>query len=149
MRGPFRFFTSIIAIGFLLLSTHPLAMESLPGPVPARVVAVIDGDTLVVQARIWIGQAVETKVRLGDIDTPELTARCEEARRLAEAARSLVQELAATGEVTLHDVHLGKYAGRVLARVVAADGRDFAATLLAAGLARRYHGGARAPWCRG
>ena len=134
-------------MGFLQLGSPAFGVENLPGPVPARVVAVIDGDTLVVQARIWIGQAVETKVRLGNIDTPELSARCEEARRLAEAARSLVQELADTGEVTLHDVHLGKYAGRVLARVVAADGRDFGATLLAAGLARGYEGGARLPWC--
>jgi endonuclease YncB( thermonuclease family) len=134
-------------MGFLQLSSAAFAIDSVPGPVPARVLAVIDGDTLVVQARIWIGQAVETKVRLENIDTPELTARCEEARLLAEAARALVQELADHGEVTLHDVHVGKYAGRVLARVVAADGRDFGATLLAAGLARSYDGGARLPWC--
>ena len=34
----------------------PRAGDVVPGPVPARVVAVIDGDTITVRARIWLGQ---------------------------------------------------------------------------------------------
>ncbi len=32
----------------------PLHRQSVPGPVPAKVLRVIDGDTLMVRARIWI-----------------------------------------------------------------------------------------------
>jgi micrococcal nuclease len=37
--------------------------NAVAGPVTARVLAVIDGDTLAVSARIWIGQTIETRVR--------------------------------------------------------------------------------------
>ena len=138
------------ALAALLLGLLPPAVatgERLPGPVPAQVMAVIDGDTLVVKARIWLGQAVETRVRLADIDTPALRAPCDSARLLAVRARDLVLRLAGDGEVTLHDVRLGKYAGRVIARVVTADGSDLGAALLAAGLAHDYDGGRKRRWC--
>jgi endonuclease YncB( thermonuclease family) len=35
----------------------------------------------------------------------------------------------------------------VLARVMAADGTDLGAALVAAGLAKAYRGGRRVPWC--
>ena len=38
-----------------------LAAERLAGPIPARVLAVIDGDTIEVQARIWLGQEINTR----------------------------------------------------------------------------------------
>lgn len=138
------------ALAALLLGLLPpplAAGERLPGPVPARVLAVIDGDTLVVKARIWLGQAVETRVRLADIDTPALRADCDSARLLAVRARDLVIRLAGDGEVTLYDVRLGKYAGRVIARVVTADGSDLGTALLAAGLAHDYDGGRKRRWC--
>ena len=40
-----------------------------------------------------------------------------------------------------------KYAGRVVARVLTADGTEVAQTLLSEKLARAYDGGRRAPWC--
>jgi endonuclease YncB( thermonuclease family) len=46
----------------------------LRGPVPARVMAVLDGDTLLVQARLWLDQTLEVRVRLGGIDTPNCAA---------------------------------------------------------------------------
>ena len=55
--------------------------EIVPGPVPAEVLAVLDGDTLVVRARIWLGQDVETRIRLDGIDAPELKGKCESERR--------------------------------------------------------------------
>lgn len=121
--------------------------EFIAGPVAARVLTVIDGDTLLVRARIWLGQEVETRVRLAGVDTPEPRGRCPGERALAGRARDFVSRLLATGAVTLYDVRFGKYGGRVLARVVAADGTDTGTALIAAGLARAYAGGKRQPWC--
>ncbi|MGH6662858.1 MAG: thermonuclease family protein [Rhodospirillales bacterium] len=121
--------------------------EIVPGPVPAEVLAVLDGDTLVVRARIWLGQDVETRIRLDGIDAPELKGKCESERRMAVEARDRVARLAAGGRVILRNIQYGKYAGRVVARVETPDGRDFSDALLSAGLARAYDGRRREPWC--
>lgn len=70
----------------------------------ARVLAVIDGDTLAVRARIWIGQTIETRVRLAGVDTPELRGDCDGERELAVAARNFVMARVAGGDVVLWDV---------------------------------------------
>lgn len=121
--------------------------EVVPGPVEARVVAVVDGDTLVVSARIWLGQRIETHVRIDGVDAPELRGRCRGERDLARAARTFVATRIGGEPVVLSDVRFGKYAGRVVARVETAAGEDLAEVLIAAGLARRYDGRARRPWC--
>ena len=115
---------------------------------PATVLRVIDGDSLVVRATIWLGQKVETTVRLLGVDTPELRGACGEERDLATRSRAFTARLAETGaEVTLSDIQLGKFAGRVLARVVTTDGVDIGQALIDAGLARPYRGGRRGTWC--
>lgn len=124
------------------------AGEVLPGPLPARVVAVVDGDTLEVSARIWLGQAVRVRVRLAGIDAPELRGKCAAERRAAGRAKAFLTAAVADGEVRLSQIRYGKYAGRVLARIAAADGRDLGQALLARGLARVYDGGKRPAWCR-
>jgi endonuclease YncB( thermonuclease family) len=128
------------------------AGERLAGPVPAAVIAVVDGDTLSVRAHIWLGQRVETLVRLAGVDAPELRGKCERERALAAQARDFLRARlgpreAASGGVLLRDIRLGKYAGRVLARVQGPDGADLAELLLAEGLARRYAGRERPSWC--
>ena len=128
------------------------AAETLPGPIRARVTGVIDGDTLAVQARIWLGQDVDIHVRLVGIDAPELKSKCAAERDAALKARAMLAELVglgngAGGEVTLSDVRYDKYGGRVLARVAAQDGTDLASALVAKKLARPYDGKARQAWC--
>ena len=108
---------------------------------------VIDGDTIVVRARIWLGQEVETRVRLTGADAPELDGGCEVERRLARRARDFVRDKAAGGQVVLSHIAYGKYAGRVLARVRIPGGEDFSEALIKAGLARPYGGGRRRTWC--
>lgn len=127
------------------------AREILPGPVPAVVVAVIDGDSLKVRARIWLGVETEIIARLEGIDAPELNGRCPAERDQARLARQRLADLAPVASaVTLREIQGDKYGNRVLARVRDSDGRDLAAALLAAGLARPYAGrGARPPWCAG
>jgi endonuclease YncB( thermonuclease family) len=129
------------------LATPLAARERLPGPIPASVAVVIDGDTLRVKARVWLGQEVDTLVRLLGVDAPELDGRCADERRRAEDARAFVRRRTQDRSVTLVDVRTDKYGGRVLARVMAADGTDLGAALVAAGLAKAYRGGRRVPWC--
>ncbi len=141
------------ALGLLLAAGVAVALgaaresDGVPGPVSARVLDVIDGDTILVRARIWIGQEVETRVRLVGVDAPELRGACAHERGLAVAARDFVVAALAGGPVRLSDIRHGKYGGRVLARVVTAEGDDLGALLVAAGLARAYRGGRRGGWC--
>jgi endonuclease YncB( thermonuclease family) len=123
------------------------AAELIPGPVPARVVRVIDGDTLTVEATIWLGQRLTVNARVRGIDTPELHGACEREKAMAEAARSALARMTEAGAVRLTNIANGKYAGRVLADVATDDGTDVAAYMLATGLARPYDGSARAGWC--
>lgn len=120
---------------------------TVPGPVRAAVVNVIDGDTILVRADVWIGQVVETRVRLLGIDAPELHGRCSEETERARQAKATLAQLASTA-VLLTDVRPDKYGGRVLAHVQTPDHVDVAHRMLDAGLARAYDGGHRAPWCR-
>ena len=76
----------------------PALGESLAGPVPALVTQVIDGDTLQVRARIWLGHEVATRVRLADIDAPESSAACPRARRLAGEATAFVSAKLGLGD---------------------------------------------------
>ena len=137
---------AVITVG-LTLPSATWARERLPGPIQADVVSVRDGDTLEVRARIWLGQVISTKVRLAGVDTPELRGRCHRERRMAEAARDFVRGKLADPRVTLRDIRYGKYAGRVLARVITARGEDLGEALIAAGLGRPYRGRRRGSWC--
>ena len=125
----------------------PGTSETIPGPIPAEVLRVLDGDTIVVRARIWLGQDIETRVRLEGVDAPELNGKCETERRLARKARDLTASLSDGGKVILSDIQYGKYAGRVVARVHAPGGEDFSGTLLRNGLGRAYDGRRRQSWC--
>ena len=137
MVALFRF---VLPLGIALIAISATAAEMLSGPVPATVLDVVDGDTITVRARIWLGQAIETRVRLAGIDTPELRGRCDEERALAVRAREALQAYLSGHQVTLTDIRHGTYAGRVVARVSAGDRPDIAESLLTAGLARSYGG---------
>ncbi|HYD70651.1 thermonuclease family protein [Azospirillum sp.] len=139
---------ALLAAVVMIASAPALAERPvLPGPIPADVLEVVDGDTLAVRATVWLGHSVETRVRLEGIDTPERRAQCPQEKQLAEAAHERLRALVADGRVTLLDVQNDKYGGRVRARVLTAAGADVAEALLTAGLARRYHGERRQSWC--
>ncbi len=114
----------------------------------ARVVFVYDGDTFTADVDVWPGQVNRVHVRIVGIDAPEIRTRnaCEKA--LAIKARDAMRGILARGKVTLTQIRLGKYAGRMLATVLV-DGADAGAEMIRRGLARVYHGGKRLPWCGG
>ncbi|MEM7765950.1 MAG: thermonuclease family protein [Pseudomonadota bacterium] len=123
-----------------------LADAPLPGPIPADVIRVVDGDTIKVRAQIWVDQSVEVSVRLAGIDAPEIyRPRCEAEKAPARAAKAAVA--AQVGErVFLRDIRMGKYAGRVVADTILSDGESLSARLLAQGHA--IPDGADKPWCQ-
>ena len=114
---------------------------------PARPLRVVDGDTVRVEALIWIGQSVEGNVRLAGIDAPELSRPdCAAEREKGQAAKEFVEALlAGEGAAALYDVEADKYGGRVVARLETADGGDVGAMLVAAGLAAPID--ERRDWC--
>ncbi|MCP4934525.1 MAG: hypothetical protein GY927_10060 [bacterium] len=121
--------------------------KALAGPIQAFVERVVDGDTLVVRARIWLGQELKVMVRISGIDAPELRARCDKERQIAVSARQFVKRLVGQRKVTLSHIRQGKYAGRVIADVTDKSGSPLSAHLLKANLARPYHRGRRKSWC--
>jgi endonuclease YncB( thermonuclease family) len=134
-------------VAALLLAGPAAAAEPFAGPVNASVVTVVDGDTLEVNAQVWVGIVVATRVRIRGIDTPELYSRCVQEKAMAEAARLKLAALA--GDVVrLSNVANDKYGGRVDADVTTPAGVSLAAAMLATGLAHPYDGkGQRADWC--
>jgi endonuclease YncB( thermonuclease family) len=106
-------------------------------PAPLQACRALDGDTI---------RCGETRVRLLGIDAPELRARCEAERQLAEAATERLGALL-EGGVRLSGTSEDRY-GRTLAVVRNAEGEDLGALLIREGLARPYHGrGPREGWC--
>lgn len=112
------------------------------GPVEAELISVVDGDTLLVEAKPWPQHRVTVLVRIRGIDAPELKAKCETARRAAVRARLRLADLA-QGRIRLRNISGDKYFGRVVADVSAGEVEDVATSLLAQGLVRAYDGGRR------
>ena len=140
MRGLF-------IILMLLFAAPAAARDTIAGPVSGKVLAVLDGDTIAVRLHIWIGQDIETHVRLAGIDTPEIKGKCRAERSMAVQARQELETLLASSTVTLSNIRLEKYAGRVLADAVSGEGVNLASHLKDKGLARAYGGKKRLGWC--
>ncbi|RYC04773.1 thermonuclease family protein [Ciceribacter ferrooxidans] len=121
---------------------HAAASEDhlISGPVEAKLIRVVDGDTLLVSAAPWPEHSIETYVRLRGIDAPELHAKCEATRFAAQQARDGLSKLLTT-KISLLAISGDKYYGRVLADIRLEDGRSVADVLLASGLVESYDGG--------
>lgn len=107
---------------------------ALCAPTGERVSCVHDGDTF------WIEGE---KVRIADIDAPELAGKCPPERAQAQRARLRLHALLQR-PFALHRQGQDRY-GRTLA-VVTVNGRSVGETLVSEGLARTWSG-RREPWC--
>ncbi len=114
---------------------------------PAELLRVIPGDTFEARIRIWPGQDVTTQVRLRGIDAPEMKARCEDERVKALDARNFLARLLNDGGLSVTQVGLDKYGGRIDADASTARMSNVGSAMLEAGLARPYDGGKRRTWC--
>lgn len=122
--------------------------STLPGPFPAQVIKVVDGDTLRASIQIWLGQTTVTSIRVRGVDTPELRGKCAEEKDKALQAKAQVSLWAPPdAAIQVLNVQTDKYGGRVVADVLLPDGRLLRDALIEAGLARPYDGTKRQPWC--
>jgi micrococcal nuclease len=136
------------AVAVLFSCDAGSAAARLKGPVEARVLSVLDGDTFVAEAHVWPGQFVRVNVRIRGVDAPEMKSRCPAERLAAEAARDLLSQLLGEEFVAISNIGGAKYYGRVLADVFTPEGDEVARILLDEGLVRPYGGGRRKSWCR-
>ena len=117
--------------------------------VPAVVDYVYDGDTFTGQVILSPDILVDVRVRLRNIDTPEIKRRCEADKKMAKQARQVLRDLIPRGTIVdLQKTKDDKYLGRIDANVILPDGRDVATILIKQGLGRLYKGGKRQTWCK-
>ncbi|HEU4804533.1 MAG TPA: thermonuclease family protein [Nitrobacter sp.] len=121
--------------------------DLFPGPVQARVLDVLDGDTFTAEALVWPGHSVRVNIRIRGIDAPEMKSRCEHERVAARRAREALAEIIGAGGISISNIGGAKYYGRVLADVATGQGEGVALLLLERSLVRGYDGGKRASWC--
>jgi endonuclease YncB( thermonuclease family) len=91
---------------------------------------------------------ISVRVRIIDIDTPEINGECDLEKVLASRAKDRLTELLPIGSIVeLSDVKDDKYLGRIDARVKNANGLNISEILIGEKLARPYGGGRRGSWC--
>jgi len=142
-------YARVALLVFCILVTSAQAAETY-GPYNAKVLRVIDGDTVQVEVAIWPGLRQVTKLRLAGVNAPEKRGRkiadCE--KRAGRAATTFTRDfLQGARTVTVSGVRPGKYAGRMLGSI-RVNGKSLERALLDASHARPYQGGRRKPWCR-
>jgi endonuclease YncB( thermonuclease family) len=121
----------------VLWTSEPSALRAAAGS--GSGVRVIDGDTFALAG---------VRIRVADIDTPEVNGRCPYETALAARATARMRQLLAQGDFQLHPLPGGRDEdryGRKL-RIVTRGGRSLGDVLVAEGLARTWSG-RREPWC--
>jgi endonuclease YncB( thermonuclease family) len=137
-----REIASFVAMTLLVTAVNAAARDEIEGPVSAEILRVIDGDTLLVEARPWPQQTMEVYVRIRGIDAPEMHSSCADVRREGIDARHALESLTSgSSEIQLTQIAGDKYFGRILADVTLSDGRNPAQDLLEEGIVQAYNGG--------
>ena len=116
--------------------------------VPAVVDYVLDGDTFAAGVKIDDDITITVRVRIINVDTPELNGACDAEIDKANKAKDFVSDLLPVGTVVdLKNIKDDKYLGRIDANVILPDGRDVGDMLIKEKLARPYSGAKRHGWC--
>lgn len=116
--------------------------------VPARVGYIVDGDTFAARVLLQDDIEISVRVRLRNVDTPELHGQCIDEIIMANIARDRLSQLIPVGSIVeLKNIKDDKYLGRIDANVIMPDGRDAGDVLVAEKLGRPYSGGRRTGWC--
>ena len=116
---------------------------------PVHVKYIIDGDTFV--GDVVLADKTEimsVKVRIRNVDTPELHGNCESEIKRAEYAKQRLEELIPVDStVEIKNVKNDKYAGRIDANVYDSANRDVGLVLIKEKVGRPYSGEKRKSWC--
>ncbi len=110
-----------------------------------KVVKVIDGDTLWVSWK-YDSDYVKYKLRIRNIDTPEMKSKNTEERLMAQNAKQILSEKCLNQEINVYDVSLDKY-GRVLADFSTFDLPSMSEFMLTkSDICHAYKGGKKEVW---
>lgn len=137
LRIEFGFIALLMAVAVLVGVSSVASAQSM-GVCPAsgtRITCVNDGDTFIVNRE---------RIRIADIDTPELEGQCASESRLAIRARDTLVQLLNAERYTIRRQGEDSY-GRTLAIVTNSRG-SIGDQLVRAGVARTWSG-RREPWC--
>lgn len=133
----------------LLIFIICMFVSGAANAVPAVVDYIFDGDTFSAGVKLDADVEITVRVRLINVDTPEMNGKCVAEKVMAQNARDLLSTLIPRGTVVeLENIKDDKYLGRINANVILPDGRDVGRVMIDSGLARPYSGGKRAPWCK-
>lgn len=117
--------------------------------VPATVGYIFDGDTFAAKVLLEDDIKISVRVRLINIDTPEIHGECDTEIKMAVRAKDRLAEIIPVGSVVeLTDIKDDKYLGRIDAHVTTPSGLDVGDILIKEKLGRPYSGGRRNPWCQ-
>lgn len=137
-----------------------LVLLALAGPViaapayyRAKVVTVVDGDTVKVTVAAWKNSPFyNIDVRINGIDTPETMkqfAKCPGEVVLGNAARIYAKTLVQPGDdVKLFFKNFDKYGGRIDADLILKGNKSFGKEMIESGFAVAYSGGTKKDWCK-
>lgn len=140
-----RFFTVCVAVAFLFF-----AIGSVPNDNNYRILRVIDGDTIEIEAPFLPKELKQVlHLRILGVDTPEKgkLAKCDLEKSRSNDAKDFVQKeisLSKSYKVILYK--WDKYGGRVLGDVIL-DGKKLSHMLLENNYAVQYDGGKKQKWC--
>lgn len=107
----------------------------------AKVLKVIDGDTIDCEIQLGFDISHKIRFRLNGIDTPEKTSKDSAIKDKAMQAFTLLKTTIEGKEVTLHSYKPDKY-GRYLCDIILKD-KNINQMLLEKGLALPYEGGSK------
>lgn len=133
----------------LILLSIPINAKENPSfksIIPASVISVYDGDTFRVEAHPWPNMIIKIAIRVSGIDTPEIRGKCIKEKKLAKKAKEFTKKFIGK-QVLLYSIKLGKYAGRIVAKVLNNEGNDLSEALMENKLAYLYEGGTKRNWC--
>ena len=133
----------------IIIAFFGFFIAGVASAVPAMVDYIIDGDTFAARVILDDDIKITVRVRIANVDTPELHGNCDYEIRMANIARDRLAQLIPTGStVELTDIRDDKYLGRIDANVFDVAGNDVGKILIKEKLGRAYNGGRRTGWCK-
>ena len=133
----------------IIIAFFGIFIAGVASAVPAMIDYIIDGDTFAARVILDDDIKITGRVRIANVDTPELHGNCDYEIRMANIARDRLAQLIPIGStVELTDIRDDKYLGRIDARVSDSDGNDVGKILITENLGRVYNGGRRTGWCK-
>lgn len=117
-------------------------------PYSWKVIRVLDGDTVEVDAKFFPPELGNIRVRVLGIDTPESggRAKCTSERDRAKVAKQFTADKLLGKTIVVTNVKTDKYGGRIVGEV-SVDGKQYHTLMIQNRYAVPYDGGTKQSWC--